>query len=74
MGCLTIIAFLKFLWAPIAISDPRCMLPNPVLQPRGGPGVHHGVYAAVVDTRQHAAAKHPGNNVSENQCNDLITL
>ena len=64
----------NFLGTPIAIPDPRGVLPDPVLQSSRCPRVDDRIYAAVVETRQHAAAKHPGHTVSENQCNDPLTL
>ena len=63
----------NFLGAPIAISDPRGVLPDPVLQSSCCPRIHNGIYAAVVETRQHTATKHPGHSVSENQCNEPLT-
>ena len=62
----------NFLGASIAISDPGGMLPDPVLQPSGCPCVDNRIYAAVMDTRQQAAAEHPGNSVSENQMHFLM--
>ena len=64
----------NFLGAPIAIPDPRSVFPDPVLQSSRCPRVHNRIYAAVVDTRQHAAAENPCHTVSENQCNDPLTL
>ena len=62
----------NFLGTPIAISDPGGMLPYPVLQSSCCPRVHNGINAAVVETRQHTATKHPGHSVSENECNDPL--
>ena len=62
----------NFLGTPIAISDPRSVFPDPVLQSSRCPRVYDRIYAAVMDTRQHAATKHPGHSVSENECNDPL--
>ena len=40
----------NFLGTPIAIPDPRCVFPYPVLQSSGCPCVDHGIYAAVMHT------------------------
>ena len=73
-GTVAVTVYDNFLGTPIAISDPGGMLPYPVLQPSGCPCVDNRIYAAVMDTGQHAATKHPGHTVPENQCNDLIIL
>ena len=64
----------NFLGTPIAISDPGGVFPDPVLQSSCCSRVYDRIYAAVMDTGQHAATKHPGHTVPENQCNDLIIL
>ena len=70
----TVTVYDNFLGTPIAISDPGGVFPDPVLQSSCCSRVYDRIYAAVMDTGQHAATKHPGHSVSENQCNDLIIL